>query len=237
MDILGKALLDFQSGDHTEDIKTTSSLNEEDCLPLPHLFRTFKEMPVLEQKAMQLCEGSILDIGCGAGSHSLHLQSQGMEVIALDSSLGAIEVCQRRGVKKVVCTNILTYSDKKFDTLLLLMNGIGLAGRIERLPSFLRHLKSLLKTDGQIITDSSNIIYMFEKEKDGGYWVPGGVDYYGEVSFQMQYKGEKGPIFDWLYLDFKTLSTYAQKEGLNCELIVEGPHYDYLARLKNYGEQ
>ena len=70
-DIFGNALLDYQNGHYTEDIITFSSLDEKDVIPLPYLFRDFDTMPLLEQKALELCNGEILDIGCGAGSHSL----------------------------------------------------------------------------------------------------------------------------------------------------------------------
>jgi SAM-dependent methyltransferase len=231
MDVFGKALSDFHYGNYAEDIKTTSSLNEEDVLPLPYLFRSFEEMPLLEQKALKLCRGKVLDVGCGSGSHSLYLQELGLEVVALDQSPGAIEVSRSRGVKKTKCTEFLSYSNSQFDTILLLMNGIGISGKLEKLPEFLNHLKGLLKPDGQILLDSSDIIYMFEEDSDGGYWIPGGVDYYGEVRFQMQYKNEKGPVFDWVYVDFNTLREFAAEESLNCELVLEGDHYDYLARL------
>ncbi|MEM8926806.1 MAG: class I SAM-dependent methyltransferase [Bacteroidota bacterium] len=171
MDILGKALLDFQTGDYTEDIKTFSSLNEEDILEVPYLFRNFNEMPLIEQKALAFCQGNVLDVGCGAGSHSLYLQENGFEVVGLDQSKGAIKVCKARGVKKTVCAEFLNFSETGFDTLLLLMNGIGISGKLERLAEFLNHTKKLLNPGGQLILDSSDIIYMFEKDEDGGYWV------------------------------------------------------------------
>ncbi len=111
------------------------------------------------------------------------------------------------------------------------MNGIGISGKLKRLPDFLAHAKNLLQPNGQIILDSSNIIYMFDQDEDGGHWIPGDVDYYGEVSFQMHYKNEKGAVFDWLYLDFDTLATYSKTVNLHCEMISEGEHYDYLAKL------
>lgn len=231
MDVLGKALLDYQNGDYREDIKTYSSFDEEDVIPIPYLFRAYDQMPKLEQKALALCKGHILDIGCGAGSHSLYLQQLGKNVTALDSSKGAIVVCKIRGVKKTVLSNILEYREKKFDTLLLLMNGIGLAGKLKELPSFLAHLKSILKPDGQILLDSSDIIYMYDSDTNGGYWIPGTVDYYGEVEFVMEYGGEKSNLFPWLYLDFNTLHKNASLQGFECELVSQGEHYDYLAKL------
>ncbi|MEE9363291.1 MAG: methyltransferase domain-containing protein [Cellulophaga sp.] len=231
VDILGKALLDYTLGNYTEDIITYSSLDETDSIPIPYLFRTYKEMPVLEQQALKLCKGTILDIGCGAGSHSNYLQENGFSVMALDYSKGAIETCKFRGIKEVALTEINAYSEKKFDTLLLLMNGIGLAGKLNELSSFFSKLKSLLNPGGQIILDSSDIIYMFEEDEDGGYWFPDNSEYYGEVEFTMEYKGEKGNSFPWLYIDYNTLQRAALSNGLECVLITEGEHYDYLAKI------
>ncbi|QWX84326.1 class I SAM-dependent methyltransferase [Cellulophaga sp. HaHaR_3_176] len=230
-DILGKAVLDFHNKKSTTDIKTFSSLDEEDFIPLNYLFRNFKEMPLLEQKALQICKGNVLDIGCGAGSHSLYLQNKGFDVIALDYSEGAIEVCKERGLKKAICSDIYNYKDEKFDTLLLLMNGIGIVGKLEYINKFFNHLKTILKPNGQIILDSSDIIYMYEEDEDGGYWISDQNTYYGEVTFTMQYKDEKGDEFDWLYLDYNTLQRAAIANNFNCEMLKEGEHYDYLAKL------
>ncbi len=230
-DILGKALVDYHHGNYSEDIKTYSSLDEEDVIPLPYLFRDFDEMPKLEQKALELAHGKVLDIGCGAGNHTLYLQAKGHEVIGLDNSNGAISVCRERGIKSTVNTSILSYGKGRFDTLLLLMNGIGLAGSLTNLGAFLRHLASLLLPNGQILLDSSDIIYMFDQDEDGGYWIPDNGRYYGEVTFTMEYKGEKSEPFDWLYVDFNTLQNACLDNELDCELVFSGEHFDYLAKV------
>ena len=231
MDIFGRALLDYQKENYTEDIKTFSSLDEEDIIPLPYLFRSYDKMPSIEKKALQLCKGSILDIGAGAGSHSIWLQKNRYQVTALDISAGAIKTCNLRGVKNTVKANILDYTDKKFDTLLLLMNGIGICEKLAYLNNYLKHFKSLLKPNGQILLDSSDIIYMYQQDNDGGYWVPNNISYYGEVEFTMFYKNEKSFLFGWLYLDYKTLKNAAEANNFDCNLVSEGNHYDYLARL------
>jgi len=230
-DIIGQALLDFQNNDYTADIVTTSSLDEEDLLPLPYLFRSYSDMPLIEQKALQLCRGKILDIGCGAGSHSLWLQKKGHVVKAMDTSKGAISVCKARGVNHAIHSNILDYQEDSFDTLLLMMNGIGIVGNLSGLAAYLEHFKTLLNRGGQLLLDSSDISYMFDKEDDGGFWVLDNNGYYGEVKFKMGYKGIQGDSFSWLYLDFNTLHQYALQCGWHCERILEGPHFDYLAKL------
>ncbi len=230
-DVLGQALLDYQENRYTEDIITYSSLDETDILSLPYLFRSYNEMPAIERAALDLCRGKILDIGCGAGPHTIYLQRKGFQVTALDSSPGAIRACSLRGANDVSCMQIIDFKGKTFDTLLLLMNGIGLAKQISRLPFFLNHLKTLLNADGQILLDSSDIIYIFEDHISGGYTIPGDRPYYGEVTFQMEYKGKRGETFDWLYLDFFSLQAAAHKNRLGCELLMEGGHHDYLAKL------
>lgn len=230
-DILGTALLDFHNGNYTADIITFSSLEEKDVMPLPYLFRDYGQMPELEKKALALCKGTVLDIGCGAGNHSLYLQNEGFKVSCLDHSKGAIAVCENRGIRNSYHGSIFDFEDGRFDTLLLLMNGIGISGQLKNIDVFLNKLKSLLNKGGQIILDSSDIIYMFESDEDGGYWIPEDVAYYGEVRFTMKYKKLKGDEFPWLYLDFNTLQRAAMFNGFTCELVFEGEHYDYLARL------
>lgn len=236
MDLLGKAMLDYQAGTYTEDITTYLQVHPQletiqDTLPLPYLFRPFDEMPDLERAALRRCRGNVLDIGCGAGSHSLYLQHKNMTVTALDSSQGAIATCKARGVLNGVHSDVMDFNGHRFDTLLLLMNGAGIAGTLKKLERLLKHLRTLLRPGGQILLDSSDIIYLFQSDEDGGHWIPVREAYYGEVTFQMAYKGEMGPPFEWLYIDFNTLQAITTALNLDCELVSEGNHYDYLARI------
>jgi SAM-dependent methyltransferase len=231
-DLFGKAMFDFQTNNSPEDIITETTISEEDEMSVDYLFRSYNEMPKLEQKALQLANGKILDVGCGAGSHSLSLQNdRNLDVTSIDISENAIETCKLRGVKNAKVQNILDFEEEKFDTIILLMNGVGIFGKLENCNKFLTKLKSLLNPGGQILLDSSDIIYMFDEDEDGGKWIPSNNDYYGELVFNISYKGEKEEPFDWLYLDYNTLQNAAVANGLKCELISEGEHYDYLARL------
>jgi SAM-dependent methyltransferase len=231
-DLFGKAMFDFQTNNSPEDIITETSISEEDEMSVEYLFRSYDDMPKIEQKALQLAFGKTLDVGCGAGSHSLSLQNErNLDVVSIDISEKAIETCNLRGLKKTQVKNILDFEGEKFDTILLLMNGTGIFGKLENCNKYLSKLKSLLNPGGQILIDSSDIIYMFDEDEDGGKWIPSDKEYYGELTFTISYKGEKEEPFNWLYLDYNTLQNAAIANELQCELILEGEHYDYLSRL------
>ncbi|EKT3964886.1 class I SAM-dependent methyltransferase [Flavobacterium psychrophilum] len=231
LDLFGKAILDYQTNNLPEDLVTETSISEADQMSVSYLFRSYAEMPTLEQKALQLAKGNILDVGCGAGSHSLSLQNErNLTVTPIDISEKAIEACQLRGLKNARVQNVLALENEKFDTIILLMNGTGIFETLTKTKKYLQKLKSLLNPDGQILIDSSDIIYMFDDNEDGSYLIPAD-GYYGELTFTIQYKGETEKTFPWLYLDYNTLQNAANANGLQCQLILEGTHYDYLARL------
>jgi SAM-dependent methyltransferase len=235
-DLFGKAILDFQTNNFPEDLITETTISEEDEMSVAYLFRDFFGMPKLEQQALLLSKGKVLDVGCGAGSHSLYLQKEkNLEVTAIDISNNAVEACKLRGVLNAKVEDLLCFeTDKKFDTILLLMNGTGIFGKLEHVSKYLEKLKSLLAENGQILIDSSDIIYMFDEddsEDSEGEKSISGDKYYGELEYTISYKGEKEAPLPWLYMDYNTLQNAAVANGLQCELILEGEHYDYLARM------
>ncbi|TDE02967.1 class I SAM-dependent methyltransferase [Flavobacterium hiemivividum] len=231
-DLFGRAILDYQTNNSPEDLITETTISEEDEMSVAYLFRSYKEMPKMEQKALQIAKGKILDVGCGAGSHSLYLQNDlNLEVTAIDISPNAIEACKLRGIIDARVQDVMTLEKETYDTILLLMNGAGMCGKLKNIPNFLIKLKSLLNPGGQILMDSSDIIYMFDDDEDGGKWIPSDNEYYGEVVFNIGYKGEKEKPFNWMYIDYNTLQNAAFANDLQAELILEGEHYDYLAKL------
>lgn len=230
-DPMGAAILDFQKQGKAARLRVLSSMFEEDEMPVKHLFRSVPEMPVLEQKALQLAKGRVLDIGAGSGCHTLALQEKGLEVKAIDISPLSCEAMKLRGVKDAECINLFDdHLGTGFDTILLLMNGTGIAGKIEHLPALFQRLKALLNPGGQILIDSSDLKYIYENE-DGSFDINLNGAYYGEVDYQKIYKDVKGDRFDWLYVDFPLLKSIAETCGLHGELVAEGEHYDYLARI------
>lgn len=230
LDLFGKAILDFQTNNAPLDIITETNISEADEMSVAYLFRKYEEMPKLEQEALQLCKGKILDVGCGAGSHGLYLQEKGFDVTSIDISENAIKTCQFRGLKKTKAQNILDVENEKFDTILLLMNGTGIFETLKKTSKYLQKLKSLLSNNGQILIDSSDILYMYDEDEDGSFLVPAN-QYYGELTFTIHYKNQTEDDFPWLYLDYNTLQNACHANGLQCELLLEGKHFDYLARI------
>ena len=230
IDLFGQAILDFQTNNSPENLVTETSISEPDEMSVAYLFRSYSEMPHIEKIALDLAKGKILDVGCGAGSHSLYLQKKGLDVTAIDISANAIAACHLRGLKNTIVQNVLAIQNETYDTILLLMNGTGIFRSLEELPSYLQKLKSLLNADGQILIDSSDLIYMYDENEDGSYSIPA-KGYYGELTFTISYKGHTDIPFPWLYLDYNTLQRAALANGLRCERITEGEHFDYLARL------
>lgn len=230
-DPMGAAIRDYHLRGKAARLRVMSSMFDEDEMPVDHLFRTFDDMPHLEQKALNMAYGKVLDIGAGAGCHTLALQERGMDVKAIDISPLSCEVMKERGIKDVECVNLFCKQlQGKYDTLLLLMNGTGIAGKLSQLPALLNRLKELLSEEGQILIDSSDLKYIYENE-DGSMDIDLNAPYYGEVDYQMQYRDIKGEPFDWLYTDPMLLASVSKQCGLQCQIMEQGEHYDYLAKL------
>ena len=227
-DPMGAAIADYHRQGKAARLRVFSPDFDEDEIPVATLFRTADAMPPLERQALQLAHGRILDVGAGAGCHSLALQAMGHSVTAIDISPLAVETMTARGVKDARIEDFWSV-EARYHTILMLMNGIGIVGRLERLPQLFSHLQQILTDGGQLLLDSSDLCYLFEEE-EGIIELPGGA-YYGELEYRMQYKAIKGDPFPWLYIDFDTRSEAAEAPGFRAELITMGEHYDYLARV------
>jgi SAM-dependent methyltransferase len=229
-DPVGLALHDYEAGKKTESILVTSDLCDDDEIPVAHLFRSFDEMPELEKIALSFCKGKILDVGAGAGCHSIYLHKN-FETLSIDISQGAVNLMNQKGLNAHRKT-IFEIENEKFDTILLLMNGIGLAGSIEKLPAFLMQLKKLLNEGGKIICDSTDLSYLYTDD-DGSFMIDLNAKYYGEMQFNMIYQKEETGWFDWLYIDGDNLTDIANRCGLKCTLLFEGDTNHYLVSLEH----
>lgn len=229
-DPLGKALNDYFEGIEDATLTVYSSIDGEETMEASYFFRNFEELPKLEKLALTYCKGKILDIGAGAGCHALILQSWDLDVTALDISPGAVDLLKKRGVEKAHLGDIFEYEGPQFDTLLMLMNGVGVGGSLDALEQFLEHSKTLLKPTGQIIFDSSDIIDAYAQD-DGAVMLDLEAEYYGVVEYQLKYKDVLGEKFKWLYVDAQTLAMRAALCGFNCEIIERGEENDYIGRM------
>ena len=227
-DPIGFAINDFSENGFSENIVVKADLCEDDIMPVEYLFRGIEEMPELELKALELCEGKVLDVGAAAGCHSRVLQERGFDVTAIDTSPGAISYLRKNGIQAEKAD--FFEFEGQFDTILVLMNGIGITGKLKRLPLFLQQIKKNLTPGGKALCDSTNLTYLYE-EDDGSVWVDLNSQYLGEMQFQMTYKGMASDWFNWLYVEFEILKEEAEKAGLNCEMIMEGPSDNFLVSL------
>ena len=225
MDILGAALQDYYLNGTAETLWVHNSYGEEEVMPVDLFFRNETEMPELELKALELCRGHVLDVGAGAGSHALVLQERKFKVTALDISEKAVTIMKQRGVKDVIEKNIFDLETASYDTLLFMMNGIGVTGSINGFKDFLKKAKTYLKPSGQLIFDSSDISYLYQEIQ-----FPLNA-YYGEVAFSYAYKQQRGKWFKWVYIDQLTLQNIAKAEGWHCEIIMTDENDQYLAQL------
>lgn len=230
-DPIGRAVYDFHFNSINQPIIVHSDDFDDDTIDTSYLFRSYKQMPALEKKALSLCSGTILDVGACAGPHSVYLQQKGFEVTALETSTLCCEVLKDRNIKNIVQQDIFKFSNQTFDTILLLMNGTGIAGSLSGLEVLLHHLKTLINPGGQILIDSSDLIYLFEEE-DGSALIDISADkYYGELTFQTEYKNWISQPFPWLYADLNNLENAIEKNQLKLNKVYKGQHYDYLAQI------
>lgn len=231
-DPMGTAIADFHRNHKADRLRVFSSQFDEDEIPVKHLFREYKQMSALERYALDHAEGRILDVGAGSGCHTLALKNAGKDVTAIDISPLSVMVMKKRGLENVMCVNLFDNErlTDKYDTILLLMNGSGIIGKLANMPAFFDRMRELLAPGGCILMDSSDLSYLYEDE-NGEIEINLAGDYYGEVDFTMQYKDIAGDPFDWLYIDFNTLSLYAEQSGFKVEMLKEGKHYDYLAKI------
>lgn len=229
-DPMGTAIYDFFKYGKAARLRVFSSQFDEDEIPVATLFRSYNEMPPIEQTALRLSTGKILDVGAGSGCHTLALREMGKDATAIDISPLSVKVMKERGLNAMPVNLFDPLFCESFDTILMLMNGSGIIGKLEHLGDFFQRMKLLLRPGGCVLMDSSDLKYLFEEE-DGSYLIDLAGDYYGEIDFRMQYKQVKGDTFDWLYIDFDMLSLYAAQYGFKAEMVEEGSHYAYLAKL------
>jgi SAM-dependent methyltransferase len=202
-------------------------------LPVNLFFSDFESFSVLEKKAIECITGNVLDVGAGAGRHSLVLMQRDIPVTSLDIEPSLIKIMVDRGLKHVVMSDIFSYVPaEKYEFILLLLHGLGIAGNLHGLNRLLSHLSTMLKPGGRIIADSLDVSEtnetvhleyqeMLQREKR----------YRGEIRMFMEYGARKSEMIEWLHVDFDTLTGIAEKAGLNCVLLGSEKSGEYLTGL------
>lgn len=224
MDIYGNALFDFQQTGKADILWLHNSYDDPEEMPIDVFFRGEDDMPKIELKALALCKGKVLDVGAGVGSHALLLDEKKIDVTAIDISPIAVQIMQERGVKNPQLQDFFQVKEK-YDTLLFMMNGIGLTGTLQGFENFLKSAKQILNLKGQLLFDSSDISYLYDDMP-----MPKN-QYYGEISYCYEYKEQKGSWFNWLYIDPTTLQRLSKQHGWNCKIVYVDEQDQYLAQL------
>ncbi len=232
MDPYGRALLDFFNGDTAATVAVRRDDGLTGPMPAGIFFRTEADFSPIERSALDLCHGLILDIGAGAGCHSLALQKRGMHVRAIDISPQLIDIMSKRGVMDTRCVNAFEFREGRFDTLLLMLHGIGMMETLSGLDRFLLHAHDLITPGGKIVFDSldvrrtddpRNLAYHEANRKAGRY--------FGEIRMRFEYRGDMGPYFGWLHVDPETLAEQATKADWECRVVLQQEDGNYLAQL------
>ena len=224
-----QAIRDYFNYEFKAKLLLDTSYGIQEEMPVETLFRNEDDFTALETYALSLCRGKILDVGAGVGASSLVLQNRGFDLTALEVEAPLAEIMMERGIQKVICKNVFEYEEQNFDTVLMMMNGIGLVGTIQGLKDFLEHSKKLVSPSGQILLDSSNISYFYQdRGKPGAH-------YFGEIGYCYQYQDKKGKWFNWLYIDSERLQDIAWQHGWYAQILYEDETDQYLARLRLTG--
>lgn len=232
---LGAALLDYHHGATDAELVVASELWEDEPTPVEAFYRPERHgLPALERTALGLCRGRVLDLGAGAGRHALELQKLGHEVVAVDPLPEAVAIMRDRGVTDARCGAIDVAGDEPFDTIVMLMHGVGIVGTLHGLGRLLESLPDHLAPGGRLVFDSADLGAVLRAEAPDLLSEIERPDRYpGEVEFQLRYRGVEGEPYPWLFVDPATLSTLALAAGCRVEIAATAERGAYLAVVTN----
>ena len=224
----GAAMLDYFNGNLSATVICVQD-GERDDVPVAVWFR---ETPFpAEQLALDLCRGRVLDLGAGAGIHTLELQRRGLDVAAIDIAPECVQIMKRRGVKNAQAADLYAFEGGPFDTIICLCNGLDKVGRLSDLPRFLARMRGLLASGGQLLADSADLRAFATPEREAEFARKQAAGrYYGELDMVFEYTGVRGEPFTVLQVDSATLTEHARANAWECEVLSEENGH-YLARL------
>lgn len=220
---LDAALAAYEGGREDAALTVRTDVGDPEGMRVAEFYRSEADMGSVERAALGAARGRVLDLGAGAGAFALPLAKRGLDVTALEILPTARRVLQRRGIADVRAGGLEALVEgERFDTVLVMMNGVGLCGTVGALPVFLAALASVLSPGGQILVDSTDP-GDWESFADGRY--P------GEVHMQLSFDGDAGPPFPFLFVDHDLLAQAALLSGLECVVLARDPEGRYLARV------
>jgi len=222
-DLFGQVLMDFAAG-RAEEYYLRRDDNTVERDSTSRYFRSWEKLPAHQRCLLNHAYGRVLDIGAGAGQHTLALQNRSLEVVAIDASPGAIEVCRARGVKSAYLMDAhdLQFDPASFDTVLLLGNNLGIAGTPDGLRTLLRRLHEIVRPGGQILADINDNT----ATHDPGHlryqrWNVSRGRYPGAIGQRIEYDGKCGPQFNWLLTNFSDLRAILMETGWRVKRCVQ----------------
>ncbi|KQC11754.1 MAG: hypothetical protein APR63_12225 [Desulfuromonas sp. SDB] len=230
-DSFGQALVDcYQNGKSIMMVERSDGYLDLDQ-PADY-FKQYKDWPDMEKKAIKYAKSPVLDVGCGAGRHSLYLQNKGMEVLGIDQSSLCVELAKRRGLKNCRWLDLknITSDLGMFRTILMLGNNLGLLENMSRARVVLRKFSRITTPDGLIIgecvnpyktEDSYHLEYQKQNRKRGKLS--------GELRLRIRYKNLFGPWFNYLFASPEELEKILGNTGWKINQIIESPETMYIA--------
>ena len=225
-DLLGEVIRKHYFEGRVNEVGLMIDGEEDEPMSSAHFFRGRQEVNEAETVALSLCRGRVLDVGAGAGCHALILQELGFDVVAVEKSEGGCEVMRSRGVKEVLELGGMDVNAGMFDTILLLMNGFGIAGTEQGLIELLLHLKGMLAPGGKILGDSTDIHYFKEYQSE----IDLSKQSHNEVLFEIHALG-KVERFPWIFPDEVLLEAIAEEIGLQFNVVMYSDDHHFLCEF------
>lgn len=198
-------------------------------------FSEYRKWDQIDKAAMKHVKGRVLDIGCGAGRHSLYLQGKGFNVTGIDNSPLAIKVCRARGLKKarlMPIKEIDQFKPNSFDTVIMMGNNFGLFGSFKLAKSLLKKLHRITSPAALIIAstrdpyttkDPGHLVYHERNRKRGR--MP------GQLRLRIRFKGYIGNWFDYLLVSKDELTEILNGTGWTIRSFIDGNDGQYVMLL------
>lgn len=204
-DAFGQELLDYYRGEQTtEIIERDDGYIDAGVGSLRSHFTDYKNWFPVEKEAIKFTRGRVLDVGCGAGRHSLYLQKKGFDVLAIDNSPLAVQVSRKRGVKKAKALpfeEVGTFKPNSFDTIIMFGHNFGLFGNFDKARRLLRVLYRITTSKGTIIATTRDPYKTDSPEhKDYHKWNRARGRMIGQLRIRVRHGLLASPWFDYLFV-------------------------------------